>query len=131
MGIMFSIFGLSNMLSLCLDPLGPEQPRASRSLVGWPRRPRPERGWDGGHQGGCRPGQAGDGAEEGRSQAASRALAFGALKAQIIRALEQRAETWFLTHWLSHHGRAAGRRAVTDIFKHGSAVAPLALCHCL
>ena len=57
------------------------------------RRRRPGRGREEGHRGGGRPGQAGEGAEEGRSRAASGPPALGALAAQIIRALEREAES--------------------------------------
>lgn len=82
----------------------PPSARASRlpgaaeggQVPGPPRRRRrrqPGRGREEGHRGGGRPGQAGEGAEEGRSRAASGTPALGALAAQIIRALEREAES--------------------------------------
>ena len=77
--------------------VGPGPPRRRR-------RRRPGRGQEGGHRGGGRPGQAGEGAEEGRSRAASGPPALGALAAQIIRALEREAE--------SGSGRRKSRRVI-------------------
>lgn len=64
----------------------PDRPRRRR-------RRRPGKGRERGHHGCGRPGPAGEGADEGRSRAASGPPALGALEAQIIQALEREAES--------------------------------------